>query len=459
MATLTFQFTNSSGVDDSKVFIGFVPGASGTSVTIENLADGSAIAPVDGGGTYPNPGNWYSLDTLASGVGISSFSGRIYVCYQQPWSVQGSGYEPAQAVTDANLFLRYDKLEITFTGQPADVANLTSIDYWSIPLSLIALKNAQTVQTALGLRSGVTAQDIFDALDALTTPPVSGVDGPGGVDGQPMPALVPGQFQQYGQGPAPGTAFARIIGPSSYPPIFPPPSAIPVMPYDLMRGYLGALLELFGPGTTSGAAVPGLGNGVIATIAGSFAGVGPNVPSSGPQSRQTYDLAATIDSTLGITLTGKLSGCGETTMVYAADDLMNPTGIYGGNAPFTLDGASTKTAPANDVYGWIGGDLFSGLAIGALGSTSTSNGSMVGSLPSQSWFELPVSSFFAGLQPSNPYYNQWAAALSDRSDAYNFAFTDRFAPVLVSLDPANVDTLQLVLEDGTVKMPRPHDLS
>jgi hypothetical protein len=56
------------------------------------------------------------------------------------------------------------------------------------------------------------------------------------------------------------------------------------------------------------------------------------------------------------------------------------------------------------------------------------------------------------MQPGNTYYNQWAATLSNLSQAYNFAYSDRFAHVLVNLNPADVDTLEIVLEDGAVNM-------
>lgn len=453
MSTLSLTFTNNSNVDDPAVYIGFVPGSSDTELSIVNLKDDSSIGSVyDIHGAYPAVGNWYSLSELSSGVGINSFSGRIYVCYNKPWVVQREGYEPGQSVTDPNMFLRYDKMELTFTGNPNDVADLTSIDYWSIPMSLNTLKAGQVVGSVKGLLPGVTTQQIFDDLNKLTQPPVSGVTGPGGVDGQPLPALVPGQYQQYPNGPAPGTDFARIIGPSSYPSVY-PTVGIPVMPYDLLRDYLTYLLNAFGPSTKSGAVVPTLGAGVIANIAGDFAGVGSPPPSTGPQSRQTYNLAATIDNDLKITLSGTMSGVqGNTTMLYKKEDLLNPSGIYGGNAPYYLNGATTSTHPGNDVYGWVGGDLFSGLNIGAVGSAANSSQGIIGASPSKEWFKLPVSSFFAKMQPDNSYYNQWAATLSNLSQAYNFSYTDRFSHVLVSLNPAEVDTLQIVLEDGSVKM-------
>ena len=98
--------------------------------------------------------------------------------------------------------------------------------------------------------------------------------------------------------------------------------------------------------------------------------------------------------------------------------------------------------PQNDLYGWIIADLFAGLNIGALGSTVEVNGQQVGQMESQQWFALTQR--FAALQPSQPYYNQWAAKMSELSDAYNFAYTDRFAHVVAPLNPAQVDTLELV---------------
>ncbi|SMC20227.1 Beta-1,3-glucanase [Andreprevotia lacus DSM 23236] len=448
---LTLQFSDLRGTSDtSTVSIGFVPGSNGDAFTITNLNGGAALQPLN---AAAGTGNWYTLAELAQGVSISSFSGRVYVAYGTTWAVQGAGYEPAQAVTDPNFYLRYDKFEMTFTGAPADVANLTSIDYWSIPLTLQTSLNGNTVQTVVGLQGQTSAQEVFTALNALTTPPVSGLAGPGGVDGTPLPALVPGQFQQYGTGPVPGTAFARIIGPSSYPPVNPPPGAIPVTPYDLFNGYLGHLQATLGFGTDPNLLGPGLGDGVIALIAGNFAGVGPNAPSTGPTAPQQYSFKATIDVNLDITLTGKLSLSDDTvTIVYKNADLTNPSGIYGGNAAYYLNGVG-PTNPGNDVYGWIGGDLFSGLNIGALGSSTPSNGpgsTAVGALPSQQWFTVSPSLFFAGLQPGASYYNQWAATLAPLSQAYNFAYSDRFAPVFASLNPANVDTLTLVLEPDSI---------
>lgn len=437
---LNISFLNQSQLPTSTaIWIGLVPGSSAP-MSVNNAATGAALLPVNQGGSYPGPGNWYALSDLSQGLDVLAFSGRLYVCYGTPWAVQGAGYEPAQTPADPNFYLRYDKFELTYTGSASDVANLTSIDYWAIPMSLQSTYNGNPVGApVLGLLGSTTAQQMADALSALSMPPSSGLDGA-------LPALVPGQFG-VGQG------FARVIGPSSYPPVFPPPGGRPLTPYNLLQGYLQSLLQQFGPSTPFGGKLPGLGNGVIATVAGEFAGVGPNVPPSGPQARQAYQLQVSIDSNCNLTLLGKASAVGDIQMVYTQAALLNPNGIYGGDAPFSLNGAS-PISPANDVYGWIGGDLFSGLNIGAVGSPVTPLGASlpVGSWPSQQWFSLSPSQFFAGLQPTSPVlaWNAWAAALAPRSQAYNFAYTDRFAPVFVSLNPAQVNGLQVTLNGAQV---------
>ena len=119
--------------------------------------------------------------------------------------------------------------------------------------------------------------------------------------------------------------------------------------------------------------------------------------------------------------------------------------------PYYLDGSTTATGSGNDVYGWMAGDLFAGLNIGALGSTVVRNGVQVGSMESSQWFGL--TNLFSGLQPGTDYFNEWAAALSPLSNAYNFAYSDRFAPVTAPLDPAEVNTLEIDIGGSAVPEP------
>lgn len=460
MSSLLLNFQDNSQ-SNQKVYVGFVPGLPepgqpATPFDITNAASKQAIKSLtDGMSKFPGTGNWYDVSSLTKGVEITSFSGRIYFCIGDTWQPQHSAYEPGQAVTDPNFFVRYDKIEITFTGSPNDVANLTSIDYWAIPLTLKTYQLSQgktLVQTVAGLKDGATAKDIYTALSNLSNPPKSGLTGPGGVDGQVISALVPGDYKTYPKGDTPPSAFCRIIGPSSYPPALPFPGAVPVIPYDIFNNYLGYLYDNFGPGTKKGQLVQGLGEGICAVIEGQFAGVGPTPPATGPTAKQAYSLKASINANYDLVLKGTVGG-EATTMIYPYGSLLNPAGIYGGNAAFYLNSDGQLTTPGNDVYGWIGGDLFSGFAIGAIGSQTKINGVMIGAMNSQDWFsKIPTSDFFAGLQSATTNYNQWAAALAPLSDAYNFSFTDRFAAVFASLNPATVNCLEITLEDTSTVM-------
>lgn len=436
MSVLTIKF-NKGAVTEENIYIGFVSGSTDDAFNISYMAGEFEpleidIKPLN---TEAGNGNWYTYEELKEGVQVTNFSGRIYVCYGQAWKVLSAYYEPAQNITDPNFFLRYDKMELTFNGAATDVADLTSIDYWSIPMKLETSFNGLTpVQTDYGLEPGVTSSQVYKALNELTKTPKSGLP-------NAKPALVPGDFTQHSN--QPGSGFARIIGPSSYPPI----GGVPITPYHLFDSYLTYLNDNFGTSPKAGAtSISGLGNGTVATIAGHFNGVGPNVPTSGSQSAQDYNLTASIDDSLDITLSGTVGGS-TVTMLYKKDDLINPNGIYGANAMFSLNGAA-KQSPANDVYGWITGDLLAGFNIGAIGSTTSISGTVAGAMKSSDWFsKIPNTELFGNLQSNDAYYNAYAATLQTLSQAYNFAYSDRFSAVQVSLDPAKVNTLEVSFFD------------
>ncbi len=380
---------------------------------------------------------WYTVGDLISGVSLTSISGRIYFCYGETFTFVGP--QP-QTPTAQSFFDRYDKVEITFTGQPSDVADLTSIDFWSIPFQLTSKKNGKQIDVVKGLYDSITAVDAYEKLLSLSTPPVSGLSGA-------IPALVPGEFKQEGNGPMPKAVFGRIIGPS----VYPPTPGKPVFPYNTMEPYLSWLNKTFGPGTGT-TTVPGLGNGVIAKINGRFNGVGPDVPSSGPKSRQDYDLSANIDKSLDITLKGTVgNGKEKITLAITKADLLNPTGIYGANPPVSLNGGSAATL-GNNVYSWAIGDFLSGLNIGAVGSQEKYNGVAIGSMDSHKWFfgKLPKKYMFSGAQSDRNRYNQYAATLHDISDAYGFPYAERFTDVFAGLNPSNVDELEIKLLEGVL---------
>jgi hypothetical protein len=472
---ITFTNDTNSNVPDAQILIGFFDGTApsvpsvqpttalsysvpNATFSITNNNDGTAIQPVQlsadfatGGWPdygYPFNGNWYSLAELSKGVAISNFSGRIYVTYatldsnNNPISWQfpsvangGWGYTPNSAGTDSvDFFIRYDQMELTFNGSPDDVADLTSINFWSIPMTLSTSLKDAPVASVTGTYNGATPQSILDALTTVSSS-----------------SIVPGSFTAV-SGVSylvqPPCLFARVIGPVSYPPVAPP-----TFPYDNFSDYLTYLNTTFGPGTTLGTTIADLGNGVVATISGKFAGSAApkGATDLSPYNPQTYTLTASIDSNCDITLSGTV-GSASVTMLFTNADLTTPPGIYGGNVDCTitpLPYSGYPAAPGNDVYGWVAGDLFLGFNIGAIGSTQTLEGAttMVGAMNSQSWYTL--TELYQNLQSNPSYYDQWSAAMQPLSQAYNFAYSDRLKnfAVQIKLAPGLIDTLNISLAD------------
>jgi len=398
---LSVVFKNESGFADKDVHVGFIGGT----LSARDAATGTAIQLNQYGAAH-----WYALDTLRKGIGLQSYiGGRVYFCYGKPWDMPRQGYEPSSSnPNDPNYHCRYDKMELTYKGSEWDVADTTAIDYFSIPMALNVYKGGVS-GTRVGSVTGATTKAMVDALRGVTAKPGAAiVNDPQG-------------------------AFVRVIGPGAYPPA----PGKPESPYDDFQSYLEYLRDTYAPAHS----------GVVARIKGRFGGVGeaPVTPETKPQD---YDFTASIDTKLAITITGSGTLVGRHTLKLEKDDLIAPAGIYGANPLFSLDGAK-KINPQNDIYGWLIGDLLSGLNIGAVGSTVTLQGRPVpvGAMNSQDWFKL--TSFFGDLQPGRAHnYNRWAAALAPISQAYNFAYSDRFAHVVATLNtgkPVFVDTLEIVL--------------
>lgn len=404
---LSIQFKNESEFTNSQIYIGFV----GPETLMATNRATSAPLSV----SQFNSEHWYTLDTLPQGIDLTSFSGRIYVGYGTPWHFTHAGYEPSPVSSaDPNYYKRYDKVELTYHGNAPDVADTTSIDYFSIPLEMNVYRGG-TSGTLVSSLSASPTDKTLNAVRTLTSPDDASVvrDASGN--------------------------FVRVIGPSAYP----PSPGLPTSHYDNFDDYLTYARDSYAPAH----------GGTLATIKGHFGGVGP-APVTPQTRRQDYHFTATIDGQKNITLSGSGTEVGPRTLFFKYDDLVNPSGIYGANPLYYLDGGADALNPLNDVYGWIIGDLLAGLNIGAVGSTVSIGGREVGTMDSQDWFQLD--GLFSSLQPQHRFYNQWAATLSTISDAYNFAYTDRFAHVVAPLNPAEVDTLEIViLGDTLVAVPEP----
>lgn len=389
------------------------------------------------------PGNWYTFENLKNGVITEKFSGRIYICYGSGWQPLHLGYEPPPLSTgDPNYGIRYDKFEMTYdTKDPNSCADLTAIDYWAIPLSLKSMKNGTEVGKLTGVLS--SNSDIYNALSKLSDPVQSTATAYELEEDDRRQGLNPPKLTPTSAVICVKEKFKRIVGPSSYPSFGNPDRkelmGLPFTPYNTFEPYLNHLLKHNGPNTK------------IATIAGTYEGnssVNPQTPLS---KKQEYSFDVKIDESMSLSLVGSSSAVhGQVELKIAKWDLLSPDGMYGGNPQFSIDGK--LQTPQNDVYGWMLGDLFTGFNIGAIGSTVKVNGKVVGSMKSSEWFsDLKNTQMFSYLWPEQQhFYNQWAAALVDKSDAYGFAYAERFSAPLLNLKPEIVDTMVVEFLDENI---------
>jgi hypothetical protein len=374
-------------------------------------------------------------------------SGRLYVSYNKSFSpVPGPGLPSFIAPSSAAYYKRFDKFELTYDGSPNGVADLTAIDYWSIPMSLETEKDGQKVGAMNGVKPGCTEKEIYNGLEKLSNPRQSIATAKLIIKafadaGHPLPTDIQKQLLN----PASGLVkdhdgnFVRIIGPSPYPPFGEPATGqfpgLPFTPYNTFLEYFQYLIDTFGSKGDK-----------IAHLEGDF--VGSTSGTTPPYKAQHYNFWASIDDDFNLTIEGDGTKVGKHTLVVKKWDLLNPATTFGANPAFYLDGVF-HPYPLNNIYACIFGDFFGGLNIGAIGSQVKVNGKIVGKMTSSEWFaELPKSGkMFDKLWGSTVtnHWNQWAQVLNPLSDAYNFSYAERFSSPLLSINPNTVDTLTLTL--------------
>jgi hypothetical protein len=451
MATLNFKINNGSGIPSDKIFIGFW--GSDLNATV----NGAPMKSIE-------DSTWYKLSEIESFVMQATTSGRIYVAYNDTFSPVNGGEPSIVAPNSPAYNKRFDKFELTFDGSPYGVADLTAIDFWSIPMSLETEKDGQKVGSLDGVKAGSTANEIYSKLSKLSNPVQSIATGQAIIKAFAAAgnALAQG-IQDQLTNPASGLVtdnsnFVRIIGPNTYPPFGDPtnnlPPGLPFTPYNTFLEYLQYLINTFGPGTATPSGFTQLGGGKIAHLAGEY--VGSTAGSGPPYERQSYDLWASIDNNFNLSIDGTGSIVGNIKMTITKWNLLNPSATYGGNPEFSLNGGAPQT-PQNNLYAGILGDFFAGLNIGAIGSSVTVDGTVVGDMTSSEWFsKLPKSGdLFDKLWSGNVtnYWNQWSQVLNPLSDAYNFAYAERFSAPQLSINPSTVDTLTLILLNADVTSP------
>ncbi|NPU11065.1 hypothetical protein HL666_09845 [Bradyrhizobium sp. 83002] len=369
-----------------------------------------------GSGTVPLSGNTgYALSALEGivpaysatqkipNVFLDNFTnGRIYLNFgSSGLSGLGNGYQPApQNPSDANYNTSYAYLETNIFGNTQNNLDISDIDFASMALEASTWRSGKQV----------------GALKFNDSKP--------GAIGANMEAL-----GTLSGGTAVVGNYVRVIGPgltSGYP------------------DWSAYFTFLASQGPTK--------------IAGYYGG---QAGGSGPTSAHHYALTASFGS-VNVTLTGTITKAGSrtpeaTTIVITYADLNQPTGVYGCNPSYTVNGGTPTAGIVNDVYGWIVGDLLAGLSYGFPGSTTqvTVDGksTALGDVSSTTWFELAKSTpslMFAGAQSNSAYYNQYAAQIAAISgDFYGFPFSDRVQQPLLYFPPlgqsGGVDYLKITI--------------
>jgi len=94
----------------------------------------------------------------------------------------------------------------------------------------------------------------------------------------------------------------------------------------------------------------------------------------------------------------------------------------------------------NNVFSAISRDLLAGFAFGFIGSSA------YGNQPSSDWQMATTSKIFSGIQPKEPYYNQWANVINGCfDDVYTFPFNDYLPGYAPELPVVSGDTVTVTI--------------
>jgi YD repeat-containing protein len=385
-AALNLKLTNNnSSYADSDVHVMFYGGA------LNATYSGGAIAQKKD----------YTLSQFgAAGITINSYlSGIIYVALGNALTQNRTGEPSASNSSDADYNTRWDRFELTYTPSDSDVADLTGINLYSIPIQLETSKGGTA--TSDKLTYAISGNEMRLKLGALTNQdPTSVIKDAAG-------------------------NFLRVIGPSQY-------GAGDVGPYKTFDDYANSIKD----------------SGLAIAIADHYNGYGTQ--STAPLKAQDYTFSAKIDKTSGdMILTGSGTQIGTNhTIVISQSDFAYA--IYANDPPYKVDGV-TKHVGDNDVYSAIVRDVLSGFAIGFVGSSVIDpvTGKAFKDEQSKNWF-AQTSLAFSAVEPDSPYYNAYAEIFYLYSNSYGFPFSDRLhKAVQINIGPAKADTLLMtILTDG-----------
>jgi hypothetical protein len=350
-------------------------------------------------------------------------SGNLYLSYRQPVT-----YPPAPTVTAQ---YRFQPLEFSYSNSIVSNGDLTSIDFYGIPLALSTYRPGDT--------SFTSPIDLVTYYTSTATLLKSFMN----VNPSLMYAFLRTDGTTFDPATDTMANFARIVGPnqvaapSSTKPIQFPPNAPPgyngawppgkgsPWPYPSFADYLDSLVS-------SNYTFTEQDNAVISAYTFNYSGsitgnrtTGYTITLVGTTSNPVGGLAGNATVTLNLAPQSSGSG-GFDFVIYGVPQNCDTLAVAGFNCT-----AASPTNPgnvaqiANAVYGWVQADVISALNFGYMqGALDTLNG---GKGLSSMWYGLPPVPypFGAARNTDDGYYNIWAALMYNHSDAYGFAFSDR----------------------------------
>ena len=408
------------------------PGGCTIVVTVKPIAAGGAVSALTKSGssvTSPYTGN--SLPVYQFSMSTVS-SGNLFLSYNAPVE-----YPPAPTVTST---YRFQPLEFSYSDQIVSNGDLTSIDFYGIPLELQTFAPSDTaLQYPLDRVGYYTSTPTLRRAFVNVNPDLQyafvGTNGAGNT------VFNPG-------GPNPYDSFLRIIGPNQMaaPGASPLPSGAPTgnakpWPYPSFAGYLNTLAN-------SGYTFNEVDNVVISAYSFNYTGTitkttagadEPCVPGGSTVAGWLIKLTGTTqapsplpsDAEICIQLpaTDPAAHTGSADfIIYGAVQNCESLSLYAGGVRYACSDTDTAAlgVMSNSVYGWIQADVLSALNFGYMQGSADATTGNVGY--SNVWYNLPPVQYPFGLarkSPDDGNYNPWAALMYNHSDAYGFAFSDR----------------------------------